>query len=132
MANPINQTNTTVPIETYNLLKEIKEKQGCTFDEVLNQLCEMEFQNNYVQQIINYELYYQDEVFPFRIIFKKDSFTIEYLTNNGYVTQINKWGLDKKIVSIFFEFIKEECARCVFLNMPLGLMFQEFDVYKIQ
>lgn len=131
MANPINQTNTTVPIETYNMLRKIKEKQGCTFDDVLDQLCELEFQNNYVQQIINYELYYNDMVYPFRIIFKKDSFTIEYSTNDGYTTQISKWGLDKRITALFFEFIKEECARCVFLNMPVGLMFQDFDVYKI-
>lgn len=132
MVNPTNQTNTTVPIETYNMLKKIKEKYNLTFDDVLDQMCELEFQHNYVQQIQNYELYYNDNIYPFRIIFKKDSFTVEYKTMNGdYIAQINKWGLDKKIVSVFFEFIKEECARCVFLNVPVGLMFKEFDVYKV-
>lgn len=132
MANPTNQTNTTVPIETYEVLKKIKQKHNCTFDDVLDQMCEMELQRNYVQQVIDYELYYSDKIYPFRITFKKDSFLIDFFNENGRTTQINKWGLDKKIVSAFFEFIKEDCARCIFLNMPLGIMFKDFDIYKVQ
>ncbi|MBQ3407954.1 MAG: hypothetical protein IJH12_01965 [Clostridia bacterium] len=131
MPNPINQTNTTVPIKTYNILKQIKEKQNCTFDEVLEQLIELELKNNYVTKTIDYELVYNGEVFQFQINFKKDSFIIKYLIDDKFTTRINDWGLDKRITSIFYEFINENCARCIFLNMPFGLIFEEFDIYKI-
>ena len=131
MANPTNSTNTTVPIETYNTLKKIKEKTGMTFSEILDQLCELEFQNNYVQQTSSYELLYHDKVYPFEIIFKKNDFIINYITPSGKTSHINKWGLDKKVTAEFFEFINEECARCVFQNIPFGLMFRDFDIYKL-
>ena len=131
MANPTNSTNTTIPSEVYDILKQIKDKKGLTFSEILDQLCELEFQNNYVQDIVTYELFYQDEVFRFEITFKKNDFTIKYITSDGKTTSINRWGLDKKIVNEFYEFINEDCARCMFQNMPVGLMFKEFDIYKI-
>lgn len=131
MANPTNSTNTTVTEETYNTLKKIKEQTGWTFSEILDKLCELEMQHNYVENIVKYDLVYQDKVFRFEITFKKNNFTIEYFNSNGENTTINKWGLDKKIVSEFYEFINEDCARCMFQNMPIGLIFKEFDIYKI-
>lgn len=137
MANPTNQTNTTIPIETYNILKEIKEKKGCTFDELLDQLCELEFQYNYVQQEQDFELYcrdehnYLDKIFYFKIVFKKNNMDFIYKTPTGKKSKkISEWGLPDNVRKEFFTFIKEPCARCIFENLPLGLVFEEFDVYK--
>ena len=131
MANPLNTTNLTVSEETYNRLKKIKEKKDWTYNQVIDNLCELELQYNYIEQIINYELLAFDKIYPFRITFKKDNMIIEYGTPNGYSLKISDWNIKKSIRNTFFEFIKEECARCIFLNMPMGIMFEEFDIYKI-
>ena len=83
MPNPANQTNTTIPEEIYNILKEIKEKKQCTFDEVLNQLCELDFQYNYIEKTQDYDLYYNDNIFSFRIVFKKEDILFIYKTPTG-------------------------------------------------
>lgn len=131
MANPANTTNLTVSEETYNRLKKIKQIKGWTFNQLIDTLCELELQNNYVDQIINYELLAFNKIYPFRITFKKDNMLIEYRTPTGYSLKISDWGVKKSIERKFFEFINEECARCIFQNMPMGLMFEEFDIYKI-
>ena len=132
MVNPANQTNTTVPLETYNILKQIKEKQNCTFDEVLDQLCELEFKYNYVEKVQKYELYYNDVVFPFEITFKKENMVIMYETPlRKSSAKISEWGVSDDIRKEFYTFINEEYARCILENMPVGLMFKKFDIYKI-
>ena len=132
MVNPANQTNTTVPLETYNILKQIKEKQNCTFDEVLDQLCELEFKYNYVEKVQKYELYYNDVVFPFEITFKKENMVIMYETPlRKSSAKISEWGVPDDIRKEFYTFINEEYARCILENMPVGLMFKKFDIYKI-
>lgn len=130
MPNPVNQTNTTIPLETYNILKEIKEKKGCTFDEILDQLCELDFKYNYIEKIKEYDLYYKDTIFSFKITFKKENMVFEYKTRaNGYSQSISEWGLPDKLRKEFYTFIKEPYARCMLENLPLGLVFKDFDIY---
>lgn len=131
MANPTNQTNTTIPEETYNILKEIKEKKGCTFDELLDQLCELDFKYNYIEKVQYYDLYYKDSVFSFTITFKKENMVFTYETLYGkYTNSISEWGLYDNIRKEFFTFIKEPFARCMFENMPAGLLFKDFYICK--
>lgn len=131
MPNPINQTNTTIPLETYNILKEIKEKKDCTFDEILNQLCELDFQHNYIQKVQNYDLYYQDSIFSFIVTFKKENMDLTYVTPTGSKSKsISEWGVPDKVRKDFYTFIKEPFARCILENLPLGLVFKDFDIYK--
>lgn len=131
MANPINTTNLTVSEEIYDRLKKLKEHNGWTFNEVILKLCELELQYNYTDKTINYELYHQDRIYPFRVIFKKENIVIEYYNGAEYSNKINTWGLDDKVAKRFFEFVNEECSRCILYNMPIGLMFEEFDIYKV-
>ena len=131
MANPINTTNLSVSEETYNRLKKIKEINGWTFNEVISQLCELELQHNYIDKIISYELYYNDIIYPFRVTFKKENMVIEYYNGETYSDKIKTWGLDDKIAKAFYEFINIECSRCMLYYMPVGLIFKEFDIYKV-
>ena len=131
MPNPTNQTNTTIPEETYELLKHIRDKQGCTFDEVLDQLCELDFQHNYVERECEYDLYYRDVVFPFKVTFKKENMVLEYITPiNEKSSSISEWGLPDEVRREFYTFIKEDYARCMLENMDVGLVFKDFDIYK--
>lgn len=132
MANPLNTTNLMVSEETYNRLKHIKEVKGWTFNQVVDKLCELELQYNYIEQIMNYELFIDDNIFKFRIIFKKETMIFEYYDGERFTQKISEWGIDKKTQRQFFEFIKEDCARCIFLNMPIGIIFKEFDIYKVE
>lgn len=130
MANPTNQTNTTIPIETYNILKEIKEKKDCTFDEILDQLCELDFQYNYIQKEQDYELYCYDKLFPFTVTFKKENIDITYHTLTGESKRISEWGVPDNVRKEFYTFIKEPYARSMLENIPVGLLFKTFDIYK--
>ena len=132
MVNPTNQTNTTIPIDIYNILKQIKEKQNCTFDDVLDQLCELEFKYNYIERVQSYELYYNDIGFQFEITFKKENMVIMYKTPSKTVSaKISEWGVPDDIRKEFYTFITEEYARCILENMPIGLIFKKFDIYKL-
>ena len=132
MPNPANQTNTTIPEEIYNILKEIKEKKQCTFDEVLNQLCELDFQYNYIEKTQDYDLYYNDNIFSFRIVFKKEDILFIYKTPTGDESySISEWVLPDNVRKNFYTFIKEDYARSLLENMPLGLVFKDFDIYKV-
>lgn len=131
MANAPNTTNITLSEDTYNRLKILKEKHNLTFTEMVDWLCELEFQHNYVSRVQDYELVYQDKIFQFRITFKKNNIVFEYFTENSITTKINEWGLPNRLTSQFIEFINEGCSRCIFENMPIGLIFKEFDIYKL-
>ena len=130
MPTPLNQATTSVQEEVYMTLKKIKEKQGCTFNDVIEQLCEMEFKNNYTIRTEEFELIYRGRIYPFTATFKKNNFTVKYFKEDSYTTNIKEWGLDEKVVSEFYEFLHDDCARCMLSNMPFGLMFDEFDIYK--
>ncbi len=131
MPNPRNTTNLTVSEETYNRLKNIKELKGWTFNQIIEKLCELELQYNYIELVEDYELYYQDKIYPFRVTFKKENMIIEYYDGLKFTKRISNWGLPSKIINKFYEFLNEECSRCVLLHIPIGLMFEEFDIYKI-
>lgn len=132
MVNPTNQTNTTIPEETYNILKHIKEKQKCTFDEVLDQLCNLDIQYNYIERVQEYDLCYNDEVHSFKVTFKKENMVFDYITKEKKLTSsISEWGIKDNIRKQFYTFIKEDYARCMLENIDVGLLFKDFDIYKV-
>lgn len=133
MANPRNTTNLTLPLDTYTRLKKIKEKHNWSYNEVVDVLCELEFKNNYIERIYNYELFVQDDIFKFRITFRKDDMVVEYYNEERgtFSDKIKTWGLPKKVEDVFFEFIREEGCRCILINLPVGLIFEGFDIYKV-
>ena len=89
MANPLNSTNLTLDEEDYNRLKQIKLLNGWTFNETLDKLCELEFQNNYIMKICEYSLVTEQESRLFRVTFKKDNMVVEYYhPDRGYKNKI--------------------------------------------
>ena len=56
---------------------------------------------------------------------------MEYYNGETYSDKIKTWGLDDKIAKAFYEFINMECSRCILYSMPVGLIFKEFDIYKV-
>ena len=131
MANPVNQTNTTIPKEIYDILLEIKQRKGCTFDEVLDQLCELEFQNDYPILTQEYNLFYGTNPFTFVVEFREDDMTIKYKTRaNEMTTDISEWGVPNKVQKEFHAFISEEHSRCILEHITPGLIFNNFEIYK--
>ena len=131
MRKPINNANITLPLETHQRLTKIRDHNGWTYTRVIDKLCELEFRNNAIHYVVNYELLAYDKIFKFRVTFRADTFHIEYERNGQYTDNINEWGLNARIKNIFYEFIKKDCARCMLLYMPMGIMFEEFDIYRI-
>ena len=132
MANPTNQTNTTVPESTYLLLKEIKEKKGWTFDKVLDELCDLDSKYNYIEHNQKYELVYNDTIFHFEVIFKKQNILIKYITSYGKMTsKISEWGVPDTVRKKFYEFIHEDHCRTFLEYMPKTIIFDDFEISKI-
>jgi hypothetical protein len=131
MANPLNSTNLTLSIDTYNRLKRIKEHNNWSFNQTLDKLCELEFQNNYVETIKEYVLITANTSRLFRVTFKKENIIVEYYTPDGYSNKIKDWNLDKRTTNKFFEFIREDYARCMLENLPIALEFKDFIIQKI-
>ena len=132
MVNPPTTTNLTVTPEIYARLKKIKEQNNWSFNETINQLCELEFKNNYIQKTIEYVLITEHTSRLFKITFKKENMFIEYYNpKTGYDIKIKNWELDKKIATEFFEFIKEDYARCMLENIPISIEFKNFIIQKI-
>lgn len=132
MANPINTTNLTLTEDVYYRLKHLKEVKGWSFTETLDRLCELEFQNNYIEKIIEYSLITENSSRLFKVTFRKDNMYFEYYApDNGYTTQISKWGLDNKVLKLFYEFIKEDYARCLLEYIPISIEFEDFIIQKI-
>jgi len=140
MRKPSNNSNITVTEKTHSRLKRIRDRNGWTYTETINQLCELYFRDNKVEFIVNYELHspevmdnrLYDMGFPFKVIFSSDSFVIEYIKEDKSVTyDINEWGVSDSVKNSFYEFIKKDCARCLLLHIPVGLLFDDFEVYKV-
>lgn len=139
MRKPSNNSNITVTAKTHERLKRIRDHNGWTYTETINRLCELYFRDNKVEFIVNYELHFQEvknnqlfeKIYPFKVIFNNDSFVVEYTKEDRNVTyNINEWGISESIKNTFYEFIKKDCARCLLLHMPMGLLFDSFEVYK--
>ena len=131
MPNPMNSTNLTLSTESYNRLKRVKEANNWSFNQTLDKLCELEFQNNYIEKISEFVLITPTTSRLFRVTFKKENMVIEYYTPEGYTDKIKEWELDKKITNKFFEFIREDYARCMLEHLPVSLEFKGFIIQKL-
>lgn len=132
MVNPLNSSNLTLDSETYYRLKNLKTTHGWTFNQAIDKLCEMEFQNNYIEQVVEYSLITHDTSRLFRVTFKKENIIIEYYNNKrGYNKKIDNWELNKKVAKSFFEFINSEYARCMLENLPVSIEFKDFIIQRI-
>ena len=113
MSNPVNTTNLSVSEELYTRLNEIKSRKNWTFDELIGNLCELEFKNNYIEKINEYEYITEHSNAIFRTTFKKNSFVIEYLTSDGFSLKINDWNIPNSDKQVFLRFINQDFTRCI-------------------
>ena len=71
-------------------------------------------------------------IFSFEITFKKENMVINYINAYGKPTsKISEWGVPDKVRNKFYEFINEEHSRVFMEFMPSGIMFKDFDIYKV-
>ena len=132
MPNPPNMTNLSVNKELYSRLEKLKLIKECSFNQLIDDLCELEFENNYIINVIEYSLITEHTSRLFRITFKKENMVIEYYhPKHGYNNKIDNWELDKKTTDKFYEFIREDYARCLLEHIPVSIEFKDFIISKI-
>ena len=131
MTNPRNTTNLSMSEDLYNRLNKIKTEKNWTFDTLIRNLCELEMKNNYIENMSSYNFVTSNSDGVFRAIFKKNTFSIEYLTTDGYSNDINEWDISNSDKKIFLKFIHKECARCILENLEMVVGFNKFDIYKM-
>ena len=128
MSNSEKTTTFTVSQETYNRLTIIKNHCGCTYSEVIEKLVEAELKNNYIRNIRDYEFITQNSESYFRILFKRDENLIEYLSNEGFVKNINKWIIPDKDKSLFRKFLANPNSMTLLENMGNAMEFDKFII----
>lgn len=132
MPFPMNSINVTMQEELYNRLKKIKEVNNWTFNETIDNLCELEFKNNYITHVQEYMVITEKTERLFKVTFKKENMFIEYyIPQKGFSLKINEWGLDRRVINKFNKFIREDYARCMLEHLPLSIEFEDFIIQKI-
>lgn len=128
MSNPINTLNLRISEELYNRMNEIKTTKKWTFDTLIRNLCDLEMQHNYIDKIIEYGFSTENGDGVFKVTFKKNNFTIEYLTNNGYTNKIKEWNMSSADRTLFLKFIHNDCARCILENLEVAIDYRKFSI----
>ena len=131
MSNPRNTTNLTISEDLYNRINEIRTTKEWTFNEVIKNLCELEQKNNYIITMKEYSFATDNSDAIFRAIFKKNTFTIEYLTDDGYSKKIDEWNITQSDKQTFLKFIHQDYARCMLENIEVAVGFKKFDIYLL-
>lgn len=132
MANPINNVQVALHNHTYDRLLQLKQKKGCTFDELVNELIEYDMQTNYITRVQEYCLVTPDKETFFKVTFKKESMVFEYFDRIKYSNNIKDLDVDENTIIVFNEFIHKDYARVMLENVDVALVFEDFVIEKIR
>lgn len=132
MANPINNVQVALHNHTYDRLLQLKQKKGCTFDELVNELIEYDMQTNYITRVQEYCLVTPDKETFFKVTFKKESMIFEYFDGIKYSNNIRDLDVDEKTIIAFNEFIHKDYSRVMLENVDVALVFEDFVIEKIR
>lgn len=133
MANPINNVQVALHNNTYDRLLQLKQKKGCTFDELVNELIEYDMQTNYITRVQEYCLVTPDKETFFKVTFKKESMIFEFFDGIKYRNNIKYLDVvDEKTIIAFNEFLHKDYARVMLENVDVALVFEDFVIEKIR
>ena len=132
MANSINNVQVALHNHTYDRLLQLKQKKGCTFDELVNELIEYDMQTNYITRVQEYCLVTPDKETFFKVTFKKESMIFEFFNGIKYNNNIKYLDVDVKTIKVLNEFIHKDYARVMLENVDVALVFEDFVIEKIR
>ena len=132
MASSINNAHVALHNHTYDRLLQLKQKKGCTFDELVNELIEYDMQTNYITRVQEYCLVTPNKETFFKATFKKESIIFEFFDGIKYCNNIRDLDVDMKTIIAFNEFLHKEYARVMLENVDVALVFEDFVIEKIR
>ena len=132
MASSINNAHVALHNHTYDRLLQLKQKKGCTFDELVNELIEYDMQTNYITRVQEYCLVTPNKETFFKATFKKESIVFEFFDGIKYCNNIRDLDVDMKIIIAFNEFLHKDYARVMLENVDVALVFEDFVIEKIR
>ena len=132
MASSINNAHVALHNHTYDKLLQLKQKKGCTFDELVNELIEYDMQTNYITRVQEYCLVTPNKETFFKTTFKKESIVFEFFDGIKYCNNIRDLDVDMKTIIAFNEFLHKDYARVMLENVDVALVFEDFVIEKIR
>ena len=132
MASSINNAHVALHNHTYDRLLQLKQKKGCTFDELVNELIEYDMQTNYITRVQEYCLVTPNKETFFKATFKKESIVFEFFDGIKYCNNIRDLDVDMKTIIAFNEFLHKDYARVMLENVDVALVFEDFVIEKIR
>ena len=132
MASSINNVHVALHNHTYDRLLQLKQKKGCTFDELVKELIEYDMQTNYITRVQEYCLVTPNKETFFKVTFKKESMIFEFFDGIKYCNDIRKLDVDLNTIKVFNEFLHKDYARVMLENVDVALVFEDFVIEKIR
>ena len=132
MASSINNAHVALHNHTYDRLLQLKQKKGCTFDELVNELIEYDMQTNYITRVQEYCLVTPNKETFFKATFKKESIVFEFFDGIKYCNNIRDLDVDMKTIIAFNDFLHKDYARVMLENVDVALVFEDFVIEKIR
>ena len=132
MASSINNAHVALHNHTYDRLLQLKQKKGCTFDELVNELIEYDMQTNYITRVQEYCLVTPDKETFFKATFKKESIVFEFFDGIKYCNNIRDIDVDEKTIIRFNDFFFFFYARVMFENVDVAFVFEDFVIETIR
>ena len=132
MASSINNAHVALHNHTYDRLLQLKQKKGCTFDELVNELIEYDMQTNYITRVQEYCLVTPNKETFFKATFKKESIVFEFFDGIKYCNNIRDLDVDMNTIIAFNEFLHKDYARVMLENVDVALVFEDFVIEKIR
>ena len=132
MTSSINNAHVALHNHTYDRLLQLRQKKGCTFDELVNELIEYDMQTNYITRVQEYCLVTPDKETFFKATFKKESIVFEFFDGIKYCNNIRDLDVDEKTIIRFNDFLHKDYARVMLENVDVALVFEDFVIEKIR